>query len=206
MDDGFRIIETFGWHPGEGVRRMERHLARMKRTAQTLDIPFGIHDALNLISRLGGDAPVRCRLTLDQHSGLDMTAAPLAATPQHWKIAIASDHLESANRWLGLKTTNRAIYDQARANLPDGVDELIFVNEHGNVCEGTITNIFADLGEGLITPPATDGLLPGILREEMLESGEAKEATLTPGDLASAKRLYVGNSLRGLIPAVLIRQ
>lgn len=205
MDDNFRIIETFGWHPDEGARRMDRHLARMARTAKTLGIPFTIGDALSLIAELVSETPLRCRLTLDRNSRCDLTTAPLGETPTVWRIAIAPDRLHSSDRWLGMKTTNRRLYDQARATLPDGIDELIFLNERDHVCEGTITTLFADLGNGLITPPLSDGLLPGILREEMLETGEAREAILTPDDLIRARRLFVGNSLRGLFPATHVR-
>ena len=65
------------------------------------------------------------------------------------------------------------------------------------VCEGTITNVFVEKDGVLITPPLTCGLLPGVLRQELLENGEAKEAVLTLDDLK--KGFYLGNSLRGLI-------
>ena len=78
-------------------------------------------------------------------------------------------------------------------------------NERGEVCEGTITNIFVDAGDGgaLLTPAQSCGLLPGVLRADMLETGKAVEAVLSVGDLQAAKALFVGNSLRGLIRASL---
>ena len=88
--------------------------------------------------------------------------------------------------------------------MPADVDELIYLNGAGHVCEGTITNVFADLGQGLVTPPISDGLLPGVLRASLIAEGHAREAVLTPGDLAGARALYVGNALRGLIPARLV--
>ncbi len=78
---------------------------------------------------------------------------------------------------------------------------MLLLNERGEVCEGTITNVFIDAGDGgpLLTPPLSCGLLPGVLRAEMLEAGRAVEAILTLADLKTAKELFVGNSLRGLI-------
>jgi 4-amino-4-deoxychorismate lyase len=84
--------------------------------------------------------------------------------------------------------------------LPAGVDEAIFANRRGEICEGTISNLFFDMGSGLRTPPLACGLLPGVLRAELLETGRAREAVLTLADLGSA-RLWCGNALRGLIPA-----
>jgi 4-amino-4-deoxychorismate lyase len=81
-------------------------------------------------------------------------------------------------------------------------DEVILLNERGEVCEGTITSIFADPGDDvLVTPALTSGLLPGVLRAELLDTARAHEAVLGPADLMDAKNLFVGNSLRGLIPA-----
>ena len=80
---------------------------------------------------------------------------------------------------------------------------MLFANERGELCEGAITSVFFDVGEGLCTPPAVCGLLPGILRSALLEQGACREAVLQASDL-SAARLWVGNSLRGMIEAVLV--
>lgn len=91
--------------------------------------------------------------------------------------------------------------------MPSGVEERIFLNERGEVCEGTITNVFVQNGNRLLTPPRSSGLLPGILRAELLDTGsplQAVEAVLTVSDLQSAEGLFCGNALRGLIPATLV--
>ena len=80
------------------------------------------------------------------------------------------------------------------------VDPKIAAALYG-VSTGTITTVFFDAGAGLRTPPLACGLLPGVLREEMLDTGQAREAVLRGEDLGRV-RLWVGNSLRGLIPAV----
>ena len=74
---------------------------------------------------------------------------------------------------------------------------MIFCNEAGEVCDGTITTLFFDRGAGLRTPPLTCGLLPGVLRAEMAPPEEILLATDLPH-----VRLWVGNSLRGLMPAL----
>ena len=103
---------------------------------------------------------------------------------------------------LAHKTTDRALYDRARAALPAGVDEYLFLNERGEAAEGTITTLFFDLGDGLRTPPLSSGCLPGCLRAELLATGRAREEPL-PASLLPRAKLWMGNSLRGLIPAVL---
>ncbi|MFN6952997.1 MAG: aminotransferase class IV, partial [Albidovulum sp.] len=96
------------------------------------------------------------------------------------------------------KTTRREPYEAARAEFSkDEADEVILLNERGEVCEGTITTVFFDRGQGMRTPPLSCGLLPGVLRAEM----GCPEEVLRAEDLG-AVRLWVGNALRGLIPAV----
>lgn len=76
---------------------------------------------------------------------------------------------------------------------------MLFVNEAGDLVEASRTNIFVEKGGVLFTPPLSSGCLPGILREELLETGRAREAPLTPDDLKTG--FLLGNSLRGLIAA-----
>lgn len=203
-DPGFRLIETLGWHPDEGPLRAALHLARMARSATALGMPLDQIEARRLLDQITGPAPLRCRLTLTTRGALTLETAPLAAAAPLWRVAIHPERLDADDPWLRHKTTRRALYDRARAELPAGSDEWLFLNRTGQVCEGTITNIFADLGDSLLTPPLASGLLPGILRAELLASDRAREAVLRPEDLRNARRLYCGNSLRGLIPATLV--
>lgn len=107
--------------------------------------------------------------------------------------------------WLQHKTTQRQVYDLARASLPEGVDEVLFLNERNELCEGTITNLFVTLADGRqITPPLSSGVLPGILRQSLLEGGQVEEEIVTVDMLQEAQAIHMGNSLRGLIKAELI--
>jgi 4-amino-4-deoxychorismate lyase len=151
--------------------------------------------------RQGRTGPARLRLTLDRTGQIEVTESALVAFSGPVRLGLAEARLEAGDPWLGVKTTRRAAYDRARAELPAGLDEVIFLNGAGEVCDGTITTVFFDAGQGLRTPPLRCGLLPGVLREEMLETGQAQEAVLPAADLPRV-RLWVGNSLRGLGPAV----
>lgn len=200
-DPGFRLIETLGWHPDEGPRRGALHLARMGRSAATLEMPFDRAQAQSLLTGITSPTPLRCRLTLDAGGTLALETAPLLPNPPRWQVAIHPDRLDPHDPWLHHKSTRRVLYDRARATLPKGVDEWLFLNAAGALCEGAITSLFVDTGEGLLTPPLSDGLLPGVLRAELLAAGQAREASLTPIHLHQARAIYCGNSLRGLIPA-----
>lgn len=200
----FRVIETLGWSVKTGAARLDRHLERMSDTCAALGISFPQDQLIALIDDLDADHDLRLRLTVDREGQGALQHWPLVATADHWRVAIAAQRLNSSNIWLGHKTTNRALYDQARLGLPAGIDELIFLNERGEVCEGTITNLFVQQGDTLVTPPLASGLLPGVLRAELLDTGRAVEAVLTLPDLERAEAIFCGNSLRGLIPVTLV--
>ncbi|MBB4626490.1 MULTISPECIES: aminotransferase class IV family protein [Paracoccus] len=198
-DPGLRLIETVLWD-GARCPRIEGHLARLAAGAQALGWPCDPQAARAALVAPAGQ-PARLRLTLDRAARIEVTRGPLPQSRPEWRLALAGTRLGSGDPWLRLKTTRRAQYDDARAALPEGIEEAIFLNERGEVCDGTITTVFFDRGQGMRTPPLSCGLLPGVLRAGMLAEGACREELLPAGDLPHV-RLWVGNALRGLIPAV----
>ena len=75
------------------------------------------------------------------------------------------------------------------------------MNERGELAEGSRTNIFLSKDGELLTPALSSCLLPGVLRADLLAQGKVREAVLTEDDLWSAEAIYLGNSVRGLMPA-----
>jgi 4-amino-4-deoxychorismate lyase len=201
----FRLIETFAWRRNPGFLNLDLHLARMERGARLFDFSFDrerIDETLEEVGR--GPVPLRVRLTLGRDDLIDAEAQPFQQGPPIWNTTIARERLDPADPWLRVKTTQRALYDRTRAALPSEIHEMIFLNQRGEVCEGTIFNIFLKVGDQLLTPRLSCGLLPGVLRESLLRSGRAREAVLSVEDL-SRGTLMLGNSLRGLCPARLVR-
>ena len=188
-EPGLRLIETILWD-GQAAPRWPLHLARLQLSAGLLGW------ICPQVLPQGPDHPARLRLTLDGEGHVVWETFPLPPAKPEWRVRLASQRLASADPWLTVKSTRRALYDQTRAALPDGLDELIFQNERGEVCEGTITSLFFDRGQGMRTPPLTSGLLPGVLRAELA----CPEEVLRVEDLPRVQ-LWVGNALRGLIPA-----
>lgn len=194
-----RLIETFGWD-GTGFCRLDAHLARARASAAALGFVWDEAAIRAALAPVRGPAALRVRLTIGRHGDAEVTTGPLAPNPPEWRLALAPERLDPDAPLLRHKTTERALYDRTRAALPAGFDEALFLNTRGEAAEGTITNLFADLGAGLVTPPLASGCLPGILRAELLASGRVREAVIRAGDLSRA-RLFMGNALRGLIPA-----
>lgn len=198
-DPAFHLFETLLWD-GQKPLRADRHLARMARGAKALGWAFDADEAEALLQR--GAAPERLRLAL-YRDRMELTSGPVPAPMAQFNVALSEVRLSSTDPWLVHKTSRRALYDAARGAMPQGADEALLCNERGEVCEGTITTLFFDRGDGLRTPPLSCGLLAGVLRDEMLDTGKAREEVLLPADLPHV-RLWCGNALRGLVPAVLM--
>ncbi|MEW9614173.1 aminotransferase class IV family protein [Shinella sp. S4-D37] len=200
------LIETLRWEPQGGFVRLERHLARLARSAAALGLAGSEEAEQALFAALPPSAlpvfPLRIRLELFADGRIDVQAIPFAplAAGTVWRLKIADTRLSSADPLLRHKTSRRADYAAARAEFPAAdADEVLLLNEDGALCEGTITSLFLDDRTGILkTPPLASGLLAGVLREELLESGKAVEQILRPEDLAQGS-VFVGNSLRGLI-------
>ncbi len=192
-EPGLKLIETLLWD-GLACPRLALHQARLARSAAALGwpVPDGWAGVLSGLP----DQALRLRVTMERHGVLAVERAALPAPKGEWTVGVAVQRLHSADPWLRIKSTRRAVYDAARAGLPAGLDEMIFLNERHEVCEGTITTVFFDAGQGMRTPPLRCGVLPGVLRAEM----GVQEQVLHGEDLPNV-RLWVGNSLRGLIPA-----
>ena len=116
------------------------------------------------------------------------------------RVALQPRPVAGEDYRLRFKTTDRGFYEEARRS--GGADETLFVDDEGFVTEGTFTSLFVERDGKLLTPALHRGLLPGVLRGKLIDEGRAVEAELRPEDLTGG--FFVGNMLRGLMPAVLV--
>jgi len=202
-----KVIETMRWDREQGFARLDRHLARCAATCERFGIAFDAKAARAALDRAatGGHMRVRLTISLSGHIEVSATEIPAERPPEPWRIALSEHRLRAGDPWLRIKTTQRELYDRTRRDLPDHLDEIIFANERGEICEGTITNLFFDFGDGLITPPISCGVLPGVLRAELLGSGKCREGVVPYAQLDQVETIWAGNSVRGLIPCELVR-
>jgi len=198
------LIETLRFDPREGFTRLDLHLARMEASAETFGIPYDRAAALQSLDAAVASAgdPRRVRLTVDEQGKFGCTAASLGERASLWRYAVSPVRVNSGDLLLRHKTTWREMYEEEHARLSReaGCDEVLFLNERGEVAEGSRTNVFVRIGGKLFTPPHSGGLLNGCLRREMLANGECEERVLTLAELEK-NEVWLGNSLRGLIRA-----
>jgi len=196
------LIETLRFSPSAGFTRLPLHLDRMAQSAATFSIHFDEVEARRAmneaVSEASGD--LRVRLVLRENGSFVCSCIPLPAAPALWRYTLSSVVMPSDDILLKHKTSWRETYESEFVHAQGG-DEVLFVNEHGHLTEGSRTNIFLRRGGRLFTPPLQEGLLNGCLRRELIADGQCEESELYPHDLEAADEVLLGNSLRGLIAA-----
>jgi para-aminobenzoate synthetase/4-amino-4-deoxychorismate lyase len=196
----FDLIETMRFDPEEGLVWLERHLSRIKGSAEALGFDFDRHSVRNELQAATFTLrqPRKVRLRLSRSGAIAIEVRPL---PDHADepvtATLAPLPVDPDDFRLRHKTSDRDFYDRARAS--HGTFEIVFFDPEGYVTEGSFTNVFVEREGQYWTPPLARGLLPGILRETLIESGEAVERELTRDDLQG--EFLIGNAVRGLIAA-----
>ncbi|MGN8188004.1 chorismate-binding protein [Burkholderia sp. 22088] len=214
-DPGFQLFETTAATRADGIRHLDRHLARLQRSADAFGFRFDPEALRREIdarcAALDGDVTCRMKLALAKDGTIEIVAAPLKPLPAGpVGVLLASAHgfasTRASDALLLHKTTRRAEYDRAwQAAEALGCFDMLFVNERGEVTEGGRSNVFVKLDGQWATPPLESGVLPGVMRGVLLDDRVfgATERVVTRDDLARAEALLLTNALRGVLDAVL---
>lgn len=197
-----RLLETLRWE-NAGFIRLDYHLARLQRSATVLGLPYDKALAVETLQHaLASQRSATCvRLALDETGRvhIDVDDNRLAMPAHVWRYTVSPIRLDSTDALLRHKIDWRELYDaQLALTIADGCDEVLFLNERGEACEGSRSTLFVVHDGIMSTPSLACGVLPGCLRADMLDTGTCVEAVLTLEDLATADAIYFGNSLRGL--------
>lgn len=202
------LRETLRWEPDTGFRRLEQHLRRLLRSADALGFRAPADTVKALNAAVSGTTPLTVRVVMNYKGELDIAAEPFVPLKADaiWRVRIAQKtRLDSADTFYRHKSSRREPYDAARAEFSSkDADEVLLLNERGEICEGSTTSIFVEGAEGqLLTPPLDSGILPGVLRADLIRERKARGQALRPEDL-KGRKLFMGNSLHGLVAAELV--
>lgn len=119
---------------------------------------------------------------------------------QGFKVGISKVLRNSTSRIVGFKTLNYLEniieYELCQRN---GFKESIFFNEQGNLCEGCTSNIFIIKDKIIYTPSIKCGLLPGIVRQWVINNFDVVEKKITKEELLNSDEVFLTNSLVGVI-------
>ncbi|MEQ1548572.1 MAG: aminodeoxychorismate synthase component I [Chakrabartia sp.] len=200
----FDLIETMRFDPLGGIALLERHMERLKTSADALGFAFDRHATRNELQaatfRIYQSRRVRLMLSRSGKMAIEIT--PLHPTPvDPVSVAIMPLPVDPSDFRLRHKTSDRAFYTKARSDA--GTFEVALIDADGFLTEGSFTNIFVKRDGQLLTPPLSRGLLPGVMRGELIDRAMAVEADLTENCLKDG--FFIGNASRGLLPAQLVR-
>ncbi|MGI9608969.1 MAG: chorismate-binding protein, partial [Acidimicrobiia bacterium] len=198
----FSLLETMRWTPDEGVVRRQRHLDRLRASADYFGFAYPKAAIESGLTNLESTGDLRVRLLLDRTGQAIVEHEPLRQPGTPVRLVIDGFQVDSDNVLLFHKTTHRDVYDQAASRHPEA-DDVVLVNEKGMATETTRANLAARFGDSWVTPPLEDGCLPGTYRAELIEDGALREQSILAVSLKEAHELAVVSSLRGWRPAVL---
>ncbi|MCF7873476.1 MAG: aminodeoxychorismate synthase component I [Candidatus Omnitrophica bacterium] len=202
-----QLIETILWSKDQGFWLLELHLRRLKESCQFFSFSFYPKKIKKKLKEevTKRNQDTKLRLLLDQSGQIMVSAKKVQKIKSPVKVKIHKKRIDSSSIYLYHKTTKRDFYNQARKKAQkEGFFETIFLNQKNELTEGTITNIFLAKKGNLYTPILSSGLLPGVFRQHLLQSKKAKAKKLYLRDLKKADKIYLGNSVRGLLEAKFI--
>jgi para-aminobenzoate synthetase / 4-amino-4-deoxychorismate lyase len=206
LNNNFRLIESLRLENGI-YTLLDRHVARLVASAGYFSFLCDEGNVRQALSHQAAQTPGMCkvRLLLATDGAVDILSEPLLENSGTLRVAVSRITVDSHDSMRYHKTTYRELLDTARSIRPD-CDEVLLLNEHGQLTEGSYHTLVIKLDGQLVTPPLASGLLPGVLREELLEQGEIAERILYPDDLERAEELWLINSVRGWRTAILAKR
>lgn len=206
----FSLVETILWN--QGFPLLDLHFERLADSAAYFDYPCdldAVRAALQTCAHLWTDStPRKVRLLLHRDGTFDITAEAIACVPdpsRPARVGVSRMRTDLVDPFLFHKTTHRTLYAREfAAGASAAFDDILFFNVRGELTEGAISNVILEIGGHWFTPPIACGLLAGIYRRHLLESGASEthpvleERILTQKDLRRADAIYICNAIRGL--------
>lgn len=195
----FSLLETMLWTPDEEYVLIDRHLRRLKNSAEYFGYPCNIKEVQKMLEDVAGkfpSVPQKVRLLVSEDGTMKVEhSAAVSGDARTIQVRLASTPVDSGNVFLYHKTNHRVVYDHARAEC-SACDDVLLWNGQGEITESTLANIVVETEQGFITPPVECGLLAGTFRELLLEQGKIREAKITIKELKQSKAFYLVNSVR----------
>jgi len=195
----FELIESLR-HDTAGYLLLEQHLKRLYDSARYFDFRFDRYTIEEKLKEISSTLNIASKVRIVLHKSGEVTITserlPKSCRDNVTWISVSRMLQDQENQFLYHKTTNRQLYDDERKKHPDCYD-TIFLNRHGEITEGSYNSIVISIDGKLLTPALGCGLLPGVLRQELLTVGAISEAVLTLKELQSAEKIWLVNSVRG---------
>lgn len=201
----FQLIETIAWQPQIGYAYLDLHLNRLCTSSCKLNFNCHIGDIKQSILDLSTSfqSPKIVRLLLNRDGTFALSHTDLEHTSEPMKIFLSPERIDPDEPLWHHKTTAETTrgYYQAWQQKVDKNSEVIFCNTNDIMTEGTRFNLFTEHRGTLITSPISAGLIPGVLRRQLIQDKKVMIKPIKRCMFMEAKHIWLGNSVRGLIKA-----
>ena len=197
-----------GWLEGEGIFEtiksvgnkpfsLSRHIARAQSSAVALGITIPNSDQIAQgVTELFAAVPQglgMLRISFDNQGNWLAVHMPYAEQEKSCDVRMHPDSVTGDVHKRFPYTNRLEILEQARLA---GFDDAIVVNSQGNICEGSVTNLIANIDGRWVTPPTTDVVLPGIIRQILIENELVAIESIPADRLAEITSAFFISSLR----------
>jgi len=197
LPQAFDLFESIRLEDGEYFL-LERHIDRLRNSAAFFGFDYSEADVRSHLAqrkRLHSLGSWKVKLVLEKQGVISTQAVPIVGEEKILRVGFATAAVDSSDRILFHKTTQRSFYESQLRQSPE-CDDIIFFNERGEVTESTIANVVVELNGRLVTPPVSVGLLAGTFRDQMIEDGKIEERRITVKELRQARQFFLINSVR----------
>lgn len=191
----FQLITT-GKISQKNLLFEDQHLERLTKASRYFAYLFDPEDLRQKIEEecqaCDANQDYRLRISLNKSGGIELIRQILTPlSPIFCKAKLCLQETDLNQAFTYFKTTHRP-------HLSVGKQEIIYHNAAGELLETSIGNLVLKINGKLYTPPISQGILPGIYRQHLLETGQVKEKIMTLEDLNQAEAIYGCNAVRGL--------
>ena len=192
------LLETMFWSPATGFRNLDRHLDRLRRGLEYFDVPGDSEHVVRELAAAvdGAETALQVRLLVGRDGAIRVESrAPQPSSDRPVRLAVDTVSIDRTDPAMAFKTTDRRVYEAAAARHPDA-DDVVMVNDRGEVTETTIANIGVLLDGRWYTPPLSSGCLPGTRRAALLAEGRLEERPITVEEMRGADGIVRFNAVR----------
>lgn len=196
----FKLLETMLATKSKGIFLLDYHLKRMRESAEFFNYPFNEKKIKEELAKIltGNSSDLKIRLLLAENGQIEIeNSVYISPTRNTKKVLLASNPINSSDRYLYHKTTYRKAYHDAHEQIKrDNLDDVILYNEKGQLTESTICNLVVKQQGKYYTPPVVCGLLNGTFRQSLIDQKMVSEKIIFINDIEQAEQIFLINSVQ----------
>ncbi|MGM0524436.1 MAG: aminodeoxychorismate synthase component I [Bacillota bacterium] len=196
----FSLLESFSLKDGV-MQRFDQHMRRLKQSAEVFGYPLDLQQVKEAKERLEinhSTGQYKVRWLIDKVGQLSVDVLEIKKMVAPVVCYLAEQPIAKRHLFSRYKTTYRSHYQACEVKVPDNFSTLLY-NEASELTEFTIGNVVLQIKGDLYTPPVSSGCLPGVYRQILLDENKVMEKVLTLADLEQAEKVYITNSVRGMV-------